>query len=235
MIVSVVISAALVVVASPSPQVTRAVTRDTNYTLGQPFDVTVGESAVRVKSYLLSTTTADAYTSQSSLRIKAGLGTTPIAAGQQLRIVGRMEEDGISYDVVEMARYSSLGVFVVYGLAIGPNNQVYGRGVNFGNGTWRRVIGKQTVEGAPSFVRSTVQVSESREVQENFEIVYLGRDASSIRFQYREYTKDDLARSAFSQDIVYPATAKTVRFRTIEMRVDNLDADSIGLTIMHDQ
>ncbi len=67
--------------------------------------------------------------------------------------------------------------------------------------------------------------------ESNFEILYSGRDGGALRFQYREYTSDNMARDAFSQALTYPSDATTIRFRDYVMEVNSVDADSITVTI----
>lgn len=65
----------------------------------------------------------------------------------------------------------------------------------------------------------------------NFEIMFSGQDASSIRLQYREYTRDNMARAAFAQDLTYPRTAERIRFRDYEMRVLSLTDDELTVAV----
>jgi hypothetical protein len=77
-------------------------------------------------------------------------------------------------------------------------------------------------------VRSTKTVSyvigRPAKAYENFEILYSGTSSASIRLLYREYTRLDLVRPGFSQELNYPADAKQIRFKG--MLIDIL---SIGL------
>lgn len=68
--------------------------------------------------------------------------------------------------------------------------------------------------------------------ESNFEILYSGRDSDSLRFQYREYTSDNMARDAFSQALTYPRDATTIRFRDYVMEVESVDADSITVRVI---
>lgn len=66
----------------------------------------------------------------------------------------------------------------------------------------------------------------------NFEIIFSGQDASAIRLQYREYTADNMARQAFSQDLTYPREATTIRFRDFSMEVLALTADELTVRVL---
>jgi hypothetical protein len=68
--------------------------------------------------------------------------------------------------------------------------------------------------------------------ESNFDLTYSGQDGTSIRFQYREYTADNLARDAFSQDLTYPRDSEVIRFRDYEMRVVELTPDSITVIVL---
>jgi hypothetical protein len=69
---------------------------------------------------------------------------------------------------------------------------------------------------------------------ENFEIVFNGIDGQAMHMQYREYTSDNLARPAFSQELSYPLGTKTIRFRKLLLTVENINANEITYTVVSD-
>ena len=68
----------------------------------------------------------------------------------------------------------------------------------------------------------------------NYEIIYTGRVGDTIRLNYREYSPDDLARTAFFQELTYPADQKSLRFRDIKMEVDVADSEKIRFRVVED-
>lgn len=222
----------LTVLAPSPPAHTTNEVRDKSYVVSQPFTVTVGESAIRVKSYQSVTTEADAYVSETAFVARAGLGRTAVQPGQKLPIRGRLVVEGRTYDLVSIREDSG----VVFALGIAEDGSLYPRLISTAAtlGFWQHVLGKLNIDGEARFSRSKIASQTSQPTGENFEILYLGRDATSIRFEYREYTKDDLARPAFSQSVTYPSAPGTYRFRKIEFVVREIGPDAITLSVERD-
>lgn len=68
----------------------------------------------------------------------------------------------------------------------------------------------------------------------NYEIVFNGSDGQAMRFTYREYSPDDLARTAFFQELSYPLTAKTIRFRKLLLDVLSINEQEITFVVRED-
>ena len=68
----------------------------------------------------------------------------------------------------------------------------------------------------------------------NFEIVYSGMDDNGLKFLYREYTKDDLAKPAFYQELTYPSKAKQFRFRKIKVEIEEATSEKIRYKVLED-
>ena len=66
------------------------------------------------------------------------------------------------------------------------------------------------------------------------ELLYNGKSKDNIKIQYREY-KDDFARLAFYQDLMYDLTeSKTVAFRNFTMEVIEATNSEISFVIKKD-
>jgi len=68
----------------------------------------------------------------------------------------------------------------------------------------------------------------------NFELVYSGTTRESFQLLYREYTKDDLARPAFSQTLVYEKERASIRFRNLQIDVHEASNEKIRFNIISD-
>ena len=53
----------------------------------------------------------------------------------------------------------------------------------------------------------------------NHELVFTGVGSNGISLLYREYTFEDMARSAFKQELVYPKDTDEIRFRSYQIEV----------------
>jgi len=68
----------------------------------------------------------------------------------------------------------------------------------------------------------------------NFEILYNGTDGNSFLVTYREYTPDNIARPAFTQNLVYENKSEIIRFRNIVIRVHEVTSEKIVYTVIED-
>jgi hypothetical protein len=70
---------------------------------------------------------------------------------------------------------------------------------------------------------------------DNYELVYAGLDGDTIKITYREYTGDDMARSAFFQQLSYRRTQPTIRFKRTVIEVHTVTNELIDFTVMQDK
>jgi len=68
----------------------------------------------------------------------------------------------------------------------------------------------------------------------NIELVYFGSTSDSINITYREFTGEDLARPAFTQNLIYAKTDPVIRFRDVVIRVEEAGNQSISYTVVSD-
>ncbi len=66
-----------------------------------------------------------------------------------------------------------------------------------------------------------------RRMTENFEIIFGGISRNQINLAYREFTPNDVARTAFFQELTYPVDAETLRYRSIKIKLHGVNAESI--------
>lgn len=198
---------------------------ETNYVLGVPRTAVVGDQVVRVKDYTRVRLSVPAMTASNSATWTMGLGSGSIEGSAQYPLAGERLVDGIKYRIVEINGT---------GLQILPDGSVHNKGLvrdQYGT-SWIPVVPALTLTTPVRFTEVTKVDESSIAAGENYEIVFTGRDAGSMRFQYREYTSEDMARPAFSQDLTYPVTATTIRFRGLVIEVLELGSDSIRYKVV---
>ena len=66
------------------------------------------------------------------------------------------------------------------------------------------------------------------------ELIYSGKNDISLNVTYREYTPDNLARTAFFQNITYQADAKQIRFKDFVIKIDDISNEKITYTVLED-
>jgi hypothetical protein len=209
-----------------APEQTNQV-RDTNYTLGVERTVVVGNPIVRVRDYLETITETASMEATESFQLTGGIVTILFQRGERLPIFGQRVTDGTTYTVARKDRF---------GIQIAPDGSI-GPGVINGLGTDVQVV--MAYRFSPSsptarFNRVVDRNARSSQSGQNFEIVFNGIDGQAMHFQYREYTADDLARPAFSQDLSYPLSTRTIRFRDLVIAVASVNAEEIRHTVVAD-
>lgn len=212
-----------------SRQVLRAMER--NYTLGEDREAAVGEAVVKLKDYPYIA--AATVTPDRPCRIRAGQAfDLPLAPGDGLKVIGQRECSAGTCRVVQvpgLMANAHAGAF-----RIDDSGQVIDAPLNL---TANLVmLGTTTAEpqecrlmpAAPRYAGTAYGPYR------NFEILYGGMDGGTLRFAYREFTIDDMARPAFSQDFSYPATAAEVKFRDVRIAVREVRPDGLRYRVLAD-
>lgn len=68
----------------------------------------------------------------------------------------------------------------------------------------------------------------------NFEIVYTGKSGSTLNLMYREYSKDDVARTAFFQNLSYESSVSIIAFKNVKMEVVSATNEAITFYVRAD-
>jgi hypothetical protein len=205
-----------------------------NYVIGSEQSAFVGQPVVRVKNYAVSRTSSSAYF-KSPVAISATWILGPPAEfpiDTQLRIRGTVEHEGQTYYLASLPHptYESIPLLVsldgVFGnLALARNGLIFETGGAGGVDYRPRSI---------HFMRDTSEKVVASAGFTNFEIIYSGATKDSINLMYREYTPEDMARPAFTQNLTYDRANQTLRFRDIQMRVTSVDNEKIVYIVQED-
>jgi hypothetical protein len=201
---------------------------DSNYTLGRTLSATVGDTLVRSKAYREVTTGRTAYRANQTFAVDGGIVHAVVQANQELPVVGARTVNGVRYDLAAFGDARAL--------MIGPDGSPANKVMN-GLGTSTPVEMFYTFRFTPADVKlSPVESRHSEKIagRENFELLFNGIDGQGIRLQYREYTADDMARPAFSQDLSYPLTSKVIRFRKLVLEVDQVSDQGMTYRVVSD-
>jgi hypothetical protein len=199
-----------------------------NYTIGVPQSVFVGQPMVRVKDY---------YTRQVGGIVRPDRAFTlklppflkmEIPAGEAMRVVGTTDRDGTRYRLLQIQRpEASFLRFLLH-----PDGSFKGTALNAAGA---RMGFGYTPDPADVKVLpdQDLEVVAGRGMT-NFELVYGGTTGDAIQVMYREYTAEDLARPAFSQQLVYSLATRSIRFRDIQIEVASADNEAIHYTVLAD-
>lgn len=204
---------------------------DRNYTLGVEQSAYVGEAIVRVRDRIIVTETQTNVLVPDRAFVWTGATRVPwsVAANQPLTVSGIILHNSEQYRLLPTPHAPCCALMVrMDGTSRGD---VYMPA----NGTV--ISGWESMALTPPDVRFEMKSATSeRELPgtTNFELVYTGAAGDSLTFLYREYTPNDLARDAFSQQLTYSRREPEIRFRKLLVRVVAVDNQSIRYVVIED-
>jgi hypothetical protein len=203
-----------------------------SYDLGVEAEAFVGEPVVRSKTWAVDLRKANGFTNDIPFTFKFTVGSSVhFPAGTEMRSVGRTNHAGKDYALVQMppAEFSNNllmldenHLFVGY---VEARRKVISSGANI------------FISASPQRIQFTpvvIGLADHRGMSTNREIIYSGKTRDAINLLYREYTEDDLARPAFSQNLVYEPDIPTIRFRDLVIRVISVDGEKIRYVVEKD-
>ena len=68
----------------------------------------------------------------------------------------------------------------------------------------------------------------------NYEILYSGVLDQTIRFNYREFTSNDIARPAFYQELYYDKGQEFIQFKDTKIKILNISNENIDFIVIED-
>lgn len=204
---------------------------DRNYQIGIEQSVFVGQPMVRVKDYYAQQADMQVLRPDQAFQMRMPpFGPVfTAAAGQDMPVVGTTTRDGVTYRLVQM---SAQGYAFPVRLLVTPEGRFEGSGIS--------AIGERmgwTYKPSPADVQLLPAESSAVVASKgftNYELVYGGTNGDSMQVMYREYTPDDMARPAFTQQLVYSLASKSIRFRDVQIRVTSADNEKITYTVLSD-
>lgn len=215
----------------PPSAVTTERVEKKNYEIGKTQSCYVGDPMVRFKDYVIVKKPTAKVCASNDFTINGGHFAVSVNYSGMKEdtypILGTVTKDGTINYVVQFPIRRDL-LFLV-----SEKEDFTGTAVqSFGGGY---IVYKYSVNPADTkFVRITQDSVEQKEGYTNYEIIYTGRTPDSIKFLYREYTPDDLAKAAFYQDLNYQADSKVIRFRNLRIKVEGADEEKIVYAVIED-
>lgn len=208
-----------------------------NYTLNIGRDAYIGESMIRVQNYtkienpnFMKVSKDFSFNNQSALNnIQA-----KFSSADRFEIDGMCTIDGVEYTILKHPKLDSKFRFLVDGQGNLYNRTLLAlKAFNFQANDYMLTQHQNLFE--PSDVKldrflETVYTPESI----NYEIVYTGKDKESLKLLYREFTPNDLARTAFFQTLTYDLNSKKIRFKNLNMKIDQVNNEKISFTVLSD-
>jgi len=205
---------------------------DKNYVIGEEKTSYVGEPMIRSKSYMVSSWEEEVYTPTVTFWFKLTVGPdTRFGAGTELRKKGTEWLNGKVYTELELPSPMLKG----YRLMIDENNLFIGyvkgqhKVISAGANVFIAVRPREV-----QFEKKSVTRARRDAMATNHEIIYSGKTKDAINLFYREYTENDYARPAFSQNLIYEPDLKRIRFRNTVIRIVEVSGESIRFVVEAD-
>jgi len=200
---------------------------DRSYTVGKEQSASVGDAIVKVKDYYVKNSSSTAVRADMAFTLRAPpLAQFDIPQGTAATVIGKTVDSGVAYRLVVLPQFPAVSFL------LRDDGTFHGSGLNRGGAHmgWTYT----TVPSNARFVPDASDVVETSRGYTNFELVYGGATGDSIQVLYREYTQNDLARPAFSQQLVYSKASKRFRFKNVQVEVKEANNERMVYTVTAD-
>ncbi len=186
-----------------------------NYSLGVEGSAYVGEPIAKVKDYYEFTQTTDALAASEAFRLSLPpFSHADVPVGTAAVVRGTTTKNGKTYRVIAINDPKA----AILKFLLNEDGSLEGSAINYAGAK----MGYSYHANPPTvrFVGTTkIQKVDTSKGWKNFELIFGGVTKDSINVLYREYTPEDLVRAAYTQNLVYRADSKTIRFRDIAITV----------------
>lgn len=208
-----------------------------NYLLNNKQAAFVGEPIVKVKDYFVKRTTTPSVKATHDFTFinKNGKPENNNLGGKkdaEYKILGEATLDGEDFNLISLREQGSLNLVLLI------NKDWEGKRFAFLDTSKNSITtNKWEIKTDPENLKFLPIQKEEIDVDAgyvNYELIYSGNDGKSIMITYREYTKDDMARAAFFQNLVYDAKSDTIRFRDIKIKVHDVSNEKIVYSVIED-
>lgn len=206
---------------------------DKNYVLGREQTAFVGEPVVRVKDYYVEVRSTPTFTSPVEMQTSWWAGQDQqYPVGFELRAEALMNVDGTEYYIAEPVPPLYRGLGMVVDMDGHYRGKIMARGGFFATAC---DLGAVCIKPNQIDFKSTQggPIVSGRGFV-NFEIVYSGTSKDTFNLLYREYTPNDMARPAFTQNLTYDRGSPSIRFRDLRIRILNASNESLSYVVEAD-
>ena len=202
-------------------------TFEKNYVINSENSAYVGEEIVKLKDYYVHKKQTNKVKASNDFTFASGAYGG--SKDDEFNVVGTTGISGVPHYVIVFPQYPEHGVVIDrYGTVTGDLVRVSGRDTVY--------LYKFSV--IPPNTKFTIVIKEEIDASKggfvNFDIVYTGRDKDSIKFIYREYSPNDIAKPAFYQSLTYDIRSKFIRFRNLRIEVLDANDEKITYKVLED-
>ncbi|HEY0832506.1 MAG TPA: hypothetical protein VGE72_01245 [Azospirillum sp.] len=231
------LAAAMLTGCSTFPQITPVAHQQTasqqvekSYRVGEVKQAYIGAPMIKVQQYLVRSAEYAVPNTSFTLMAPIPMGGFGATGGAKYQISGITQYQGETFYVVPV---QSVGAMMTQGrLLVRKDGSIY----EYPLASYGEVGAVRYNLTPPS---AKFEVKEVKDYNgfggdKNFELIYSGVSGGNTRITYREYTADNMARPAFSQELTYDRASPTIRFRNILMKIHKATNEEISFTVVSD-
>lgn len=198
-----------------------------NYIIGQEKYIYVGQPLIKVKDYWVTINKSLLAYPSNNYKIKSPFFIDLVNGnfGNPIPVTGKINKNGIYYSLIKPN--GSGGVEFL----------IDEKGIFEGSG--RNFLGPMLYTYKLEPYTTTFSLSENEAVDStqgfiNYEIIYSGATKDAIKLFYREYTQQDMARPAYSQELTYSKEFPKIRYKNLQIKIISADNESIKYIVIED-
>jgi hypothetical protein len=220
-----------------------------NYKIGEKQTVFIGEDIIKVKKLNLSAKTIIEHKNYYTFQKDFSVLEEKYDVQSKIYANYKYESSGIIKFDIETQATNKGETFHLMRLSNNPENsnwewailisddgRVFKKGLY--NYNWKMIYLTDSLvinpETSGNFHPTTSKIETDSTPLMSFEIIYAGMNDVSLNATYREYTKDDLIRPAFSQNLTYKPNAKQIRFKDFVIQIHDVSDERITYTVLED-
>jgi hypothetical protein len=204
-----------------------------NYSIGKSMTTFIGESMIRIKDFHVNKSKSLYLSPNSNFVITLGLSSCKGFKDERYQISGQTEMGDEVHNVIFIPiTNTTLSATGYMGLLINDKGYLYHRILNKNN-----AIQVGSIDYEPKSLKFIPIYDEKFDMSSgyiNYELIYSGIDGNSIKIVYREYTPDNLAKTAFFQNLTYDIDSKVIRFKKLKITINNVNNEEINFTVTED-
>ncbi len=209
-------------------QVEDIIREEKNYAVNKIHNVYVGEAIIRKKVFLDKIQSELIGRPMMDIALRSGQLVIDLLSSKEYPVTSRVSLAGRPHNVLEVLQQIEGTIF---GIMVDQDGQVLPQVLN-GDVLMKRHFAVMPLTGQVQIEHKKTLMSS--QMMDNFEIVFGGINDNQMSFTYREFTAEDIAKTAFFQQLTYPVKSKVIRFKTHKIKVHDVTSESITYEVLEE-
>lgn len=201
---------------------------ETNYKPNYVISAYVGEPVIKRKTYKVKIQSQLMASPMVDTEMNDGKNRIILEKGGQYPVRFTTVREGVVHYILEFLHPQNGRI---YGILFDNNGAIY-RKVLEGDTELPGIFNIRPINSI--MTASYIDKVISRENIENYEIIFSGTNNNQINMSYREYTSGDVARTAYFQNLTYPANSEYIRYKGIKVKIHKVDSEKISYEVVEE-